>query len=192
MSETRGAEMQAAVGSDEAMTNHLAIHEAGHAVANVMLDLVIDTVTIVRDGTVLGCVTSRNPTFGYESTGVRDRESQRRDHIRATLAGRAAEHVLCGEPFTFDEVSGSQADHHEAWQQMLLCRVRNSAHYMGDDKYDAAFERLQREALQLVRRHASAIQRVAAALIAHPDQTLTGADVQCASQQGVLKETRKP
>ena len=42
-------------------------------------------------------------------------------------------------------------------------------------QYDAAFERLQRQALKLVRCHSSAIQRVAAALTVR--QTLTAAEV---------------
>ncbi len=157
-------------------TPRTAIHEAGHAVAHVVLGLASDTdrVTIVADDDSLGHVTSPNPTFGYESTDTRDRERRRRDAIVALFAGRAAEHVLCGEPFTFDEESGSQNDFDTAWQEMRKCHVRYSS-FVGDDKYDAAFERLQREALQLVRRHSSAIQRVAAALTAR--QTLAAADL---------------
>jgi hypothetical protein len=92
----------------------------------------------------------------------------------ALFAGRAAEHLLRGEPFTFDEESGSESDYGTAWQEMLKCHVRFCS-FVGDDKYDAAFERLQRKALELVRCHSSDIQRVAAALTAR--QTLTAAEV---------------
>ena len=130
--------------------------------------------TIVADDDSLGHATSPNPTFGYESTDARDRERRRHDAIVALFAGPAAEHVLCGEPFTFDEESGSQSDYDTAWQEMRMYHVRYSRS-VGDDKYDAAFERLQQKALQLVRRHSSAIQRVAAALTAR--QTLAAAEL---------------
>ena len=62
-------------------TTRTAIHEAGHVVAHVVLDLAIDTdtVTIVADDDSLGHATSPNPTFGYASTDKRDRERCRRD-----------------------------------------------------------------------------------------------------------------
>lgn len=115
-------------------TTRTAIHEAGHVVAHVVLDLAIDTdtVTIVADDDSLGHATSPNPTFGYASTDKRDRERCRRDAIVALFAGRAAEHVLCGEPFTFDEESGSESDYVTAWQEMLKCHVRFCS-VVGDD-----------------------------------------------------------
>jgi ATP-dependent Zn protease len=160
-----------------------AYHEAGHAVAHVVLELPPTSATIVADGDTRGRVRSLNPIYSYEGTGRRERSSRARNAIVAAYAGLAAEHVFCGTVFSFKEGTkhGAWRDHDEAWG--LLCDhvpVRGSI-YLGDDAYDAALQRLQRRALTLVHQNRAAIERVAHLLIKR--HTLTGRQI-CAAVRG--------
>ena len=166
------------VADQQTRRTRTAYHEAGHAVAHIVLGLWPISATIVTESDSLGHVMSPNPIFGYEGTVARDRAARARDQIVTDYAGLAAEHVFCAVPFSFEEGAkhGAWGDHRRAWELLLRHVPVRRANFVGDEAYDAALIRLQRRALKLVRAHRSAIERVTQLLLKR--KTLTGEEIQ--------------
>jgi ATP-dependent Zn protease len=156
-----------------------AYHEAGHAVADLMLGFEFDSATIVPNAEArsLGAVMGPHAVFGYHGSGRRERARRVRDAIVAFYAGLAAEHVCCGVAFSFEDDAehGAWGDHHKAWDLLRQHGDAPRCRVVGDEAFCEELERLQRKAVQLVRRHRAAVDAVAQALLAR--NTMSGEEV---------------
>jgi hypothetical protein len=154
-----------------------AIHEAGHVVAAFASGLATDSATIRPDGDSLGVREFPGPRFGYEFDGELARRATIRREVVCFYAGLAAQHVLLGHPFSFDEDAqdGAWGDHDSAWQLLMTIPIRGAG-FVGDDAYDRALVRSQREAIQLIRRNREGVGRVARALIER--ETLNASEIE--------------
>ena len=173
------------------------VHEAGHAVMHFVVGRALDSVTTVRDGlnggATIGCVGSRMPTAAHlEGT------------VRIFLGGRAAEELLLGMPST-----GARNDLARA---TAIIGAMHATDGLGESllyrtapedilpllTYDAALRRtvedhvtrLYAETLTVVRRSASAVERLAREL--QRRRALTGAEARAivAGRTGVSNQRR--
>jgi ATP-dependent Zn protease len=160
-----------------------AYHEAGHAVANIVLGFEVTHCTIVPKDDTVGHVEHPHPIWKYGLSVRRERTAWGRRAIVTCYAGLAAEHHFCGTPFSFDDGVRHRAwaDHAEASE--LLCKfvhVRGGA-VVDVDAFHAALQPFQHEALQLVRQQRTAIERLAQRLLSQP--TLTEDEVLAAMER---------
>ena len=159
-----------------------AYHEAGHAVANIVLGFEVTHCTIVPKDDTVGHVEHPHPIWKYGLSVRRERTTWGRRAIVTCYAGLAAEHHFCGTPFRFDEGGKHKAwaDHAEAFE--LLCKF---VHVRGDavvdvDAFYAALRPFQRAARELVGQQRTAIERLAQRLLSQA--TLTEDEVLAAME----------
>lgn len=159
-----------------------AYHEAGHAVANIVLGFEVTHCTIVPQDDTVGHVAYPHPIWKYGLSVRRERTAWGRRAIVTCYAGLAAEHYFCGTPFRFDDGGKHRAwaDHAEASELL-----RKFVHVRGDqvvdvDAFYATLQRFQREALELVGQQRTAIERLAQRLLSQP--TLTEDEVLAAME----------
>jgi DNA polymerase III delta prime subunit len=166
-----------------------AVHEAGHAVAQIALGGDVDTVTIVASGDRGGCTRFRRKSTGFPT--ARDLDAE----IVMTLAGRAAEEAFFDAPSAGAESDLARATEAACAQHAsngvlgsLLHRAPTGAAssvLMTDATLRRAVgqhvERLYVEATTLVRQRYDAVSAVADALVRR--RVLTGAEVADVMQQ---------
>jgi ATP-dependent Zn protease len=108
-----------------------AYHEAGHAVANIVLGFEVTHCTIVPKDDTVGHVEHPHPIWKYGLSVRRERTTWGRRAIVTCYAGLAAEHYFCGTPFRFDDggTHRAWADHAEA---LALLRCPSTQHQVVD------------------------------------------------------------
>lgn len=129
----------------------VALHEAGHVVAALLLGIPVDRVTIRRDGHRLGQVRLDTPALDHQHA---------RAHALVALAGLAATGM------TDDHLDGAVNDLREA---------RRALAYLAPPDPDVALLELYRDAAVLLSPEAATVRRVAGALLERSD--LTGAEL---------------
>jgi hypothetical protein len=137
---------------------HIAYHEAGHAVVAFRLGYEIRKVTIRRRYSSLG------------SAEIRNRTSP--DDIRIDLAGALAEALVNPTPFNEKIQLGSRGDWRNTRRSV---REFVALGFINGREKGILIEELLQETRALVWRDREAIARVAAALLKHG--TLTGVDI---------------
>ena len=135
---------------------HLAYHEAGHAVINLVIGYKVEKATIRPRYSLLGYV-------NWDGRTSDDKVDEAIAKIKSNLAGPLAEQLINPEQFDNLILNGSRGD----WQ-----RVRKAARQIANGMID----RLILETRALVQEHRSAIERVANALLEH--EVLTGKEIQ--------------
>lgn len=153
--ETRPARLDEDGGPEQMNLRSLAIHEAGHAVADIHLDIPFTWVAALpKHG---GWVDSSNPCVGWRrGYGPKAKLAER--WAVSCFAGWAAEAVL-GKPTADSYVEFDSAIY---WlEQFTSPRGRQ---YVGDETYDRQVERMKDQAVRLMRDSRLEIDRVAAAL----------------------------
>lgn len=145
---------------DAADTDHLALHEAAHAVVSIVLGEQISYVTIIADDAIAGASGTVLPA-DYSPKAY---PALAENNIVGCLAGIAAEQQLTG---TFD-LAGARLDLEEAFA---------TADEIGTDLPGVLVRRCQERARELVAEHWQAIEAVAAALKREPSGTLLRADL---------------
>src|SRR5262249_31519224 len=134
---------------------HIAYHEAGHAVINLVLGYNVTKATIRPRYSLLGQVR-------FDGRVSDDKVDEAIAEIKSSLSGPLAEQLVNPEPFDELIEVGSRGD----WR-----RVRRAARSIAD----SIIGRSIRETRVLVEQHKEAIERVANALLEH--ETLTGKEI---------------
>jgi ATP-dependent Zn protease len=142
-----------------------AIHEAGHAVVALHFGHVIHTITIKRDGDILGSVTGPG-LWGYEG-GAGERKSIAKEQVIHSYAGLEAERLFFPEA----DADNAHNDELQAFDLLRVCPPRG-CRIIGDEAYLARLEALRREARRLVKRFRPQLEIVADALMER--ETLSG------------------
>jgi ATP-dependent Zn protease len=151
---------------DKTSRRSIAIHEAGHAVAAVILNLPRGGVTIEPEGEDLGYAIVGDPISQWER-GDGPRRPLVEDHCVSLYSGWAAEKVLLGSTTV-----GSSADFEKARSCITNIGVRGAS-FVGDDIWERYENKLQLRAIQLVKMHRTKIEKVAERLM---DQVSLTAD----------------
>ena len=143
-----------------------AYHEAGHAVAAIVQDLVIVSVTIEPDEDSLGSCIGPG-VFGYEYAGDRERKRIARDCILVSYAGLQAEKHFNPEAEEWRSDNDEENAFNMSREFSVLPRGCN---YVGDELHCKYLTRLQRKAHRLIIRHWQSVDAVAKAIL--KDKTL--------------------
>ena len=150
-------------------TRTIAYHEAGHAVACIVLGHPIKKLTIVETGESLGSCLSPSPIFLNYGDTKRDRRRAARECIVTIYAGPEAQRLLK----TAAALCGCDGDEESAFEVSRDFGVLpRGCSFVGDDRHWALLERIRLEARQLVRSHWPTIEALAAALLV--EGTLAG------------------
>ncbi len=145
-------------------------HEAGHAVADLVQGLAVNSVTCVPHDDANGCCTSP-PPLGYIAHTKRERRAIARMAIIGSYAGMEAEWLIDPDA---PESNGGADNQNAFWLSREYGVYPSGTSYMGDDIHQAYLARLRIEARRLVRRHRDKIQRLAELLAVR--KTLSGAE----------------
>lgn len=132
----------------------LAFHEAGHAVANVLMEMPFSFVTVEGPQP---CVNAVSPILGWERGDGSKRELVRKYAVCCYAGAAAEEHFIgcCAERYTdFDNAS--------YWLSQYT-RPRG-AQVVGDEAFERQEERLRNQARALIRAHAGEVRVVSQAL----------------------------
>jgi ATP-dependent Zn protease len=143
------------------MRRVVAVHEAGHAVIARVLNIPSGIATIDPERPFASYAGPLNAAIARARSGRKRRATQSWDAVTIVhLSGQAAEVELLGQ-----EHYGDYGDRQQV------------ARLLWEADHTHRWPRLQQAARQLVRRHQSAIHRVADALLLRT--TLTGPEIDC-------------
>lgn len=148
-----------------------AVHEAGHAVAALLLDLRFNRATVIAEADNEGSVDMDNPLLGWER-GDGPRRTALEAWVKSLYAGWAAEMLVLGQA---DAPWYTDFDSAEYWIAESGLGVRG-ARYVGDEAYDRYAGRLRAAALDLLRPHTAIIEAVGRELAKR--DTLTIAEIE--------------
>lgn len=148
--------------TDDLSNQAIAFHEAGHAVACIVKDVGVDSVTIKPGADSYGsCI--HPSVMGFEFTNVPERRRIARDCIIIAFSGVPAERLISPDA---PDTHGSGDEENANWLSREFHVFPRRMQNVGDEYHEEYLDRLRNEARRLVKRERRAIEAVARELLA--------------------------